>query len=131
MKKYINLSVFYLALGLILGVFFREFTKYNGFTDRTTLSALHGHALILGFIFFLIVLILDKLFEVSKAKAYKGWLIFYNVSLVYMLGTLLFRGILQVTGNDFAGLSHISGLAHAMLGLSLVWFATILYKKVK
>ena len=131
MKKYVNLSIFYLVLGLVFGVFFREFTKFNNFTDRTTLSALHGHALILGFIFFLIVLILDKLFEISKAKAYKGWLIAYNVSLVFMLITLLVRGILQVNGSDFAGLSHIAGLAHTMLGLSFIWFATILYKKVK
>ncbi|MGL5087245.1 MAG: DUF2871 family protein [Clostridium sp.] len=29
MKKYLNLSAFYLALGLISGVFFREFTKEN------------------------------------------------------------------------------------------------------
>ncbi|CUP14718.1 DUF2871 domain-containing protein [Clostridium sp. NSJ-49] len=131
MKKYVNLSIFYLVLGLVFGVFFREFTKLNGFIGITTLSALHGHALILGFIFFLIVLILDKLFEISKAKAYKGWLIAYNVSLVFMLITLLVRGILQVNGSDFAGLSHIAGLAHTMLGLSFIWFATILYKKVK
>lgn len=131
MRKYVNFSVFYLALGLAFGVFFREFTKFNNFTDRTTLSALHGHALILGFIFFLVVLILDKLFEISKAKAYKAWLTLYNVSLVFVLVTLLVRGILQVNGSDFAGLSHIAGLAHAMLGVSLIWFATILYKKIK
>lgn len=131
MKKYLNLSLFYLVLGLGLGVFFREFTKFNNFTDKTTLSALHGHALILGFVFFLVVLILDKVFEISKAKAYKGWLVFYNISLVYMIGTLLFRGILEVTGGEFAGLNHIAGLAHTMLGLALVWFITILYRKIR
>lgn len=131
MRKYINLSVFYLILGLLLGIFYREFTKFNGFTDATALSGLHGHALILGFFFFLIVLILDKIFEISKAKAYNAWIILHNLSLIFMLGTLLARGILEVTGSDFVGLSHIAGLSHAMLGISFVWFATILYKKIK
>lgn len=30
------------------GVFYREFTKLNGFTDFTTLSVVHTHCLILG-----------------------------------------------------------------------------------
>lgn len=131
MKKYINLSAFYLVVGLLSGIFFREFTKANNFTDKTILGGVHGHTLILGFIFFLVVLILDKLFEISNAKAYKGWLTLYNVSLLFMLGTLFVRGILQVKGSDFTGFNHIVGLSHAMLGVSLIWFVIILYKKIK
>ena len=131
MRKYINLSIFYLIVGLLSGIFFREFTKFNNFTGSTTLGAVHGHTLTLGFTFFLIVLVLDKLFEISKAKAYNVWLILYNVSLIFMLITLFVRGILQVKGTDFAGLSHIAGLSHAMFGVSLIWFVIILYKKIK
>lgn len=131
MKKYLNLSVVYLGIGLILGVFFREFTKINGFTDKTILSALHGHALVLGFIFFLIVLILDKLFKISEVKYFTKWIVLYNISLSYVICTLLVRGIGQVLGSDLAGLNHIAGLGHGMLGISLIWFIIILYKRVE
>lgn len=48
-----------------------------------------------------------------------------------MLETLFVRGILQVKGSDFTGFNHIAGLSHAMLGVSLIWFVIILYKKIK
>ena len=31
MKKYFNFATFYLVLGLVMGVFYREFTKFIGF----------------------------------------------------------------------------------------------------
>ncbi|MBB6625672.1 DUF2871 domain-containing protein [Clostridium gasigenes] len=131
MKKYLNLSMFYLVLGLVLGVFYREFTKINGFEGQTVLGAVHSHVLVLGFLFFLIVLLLEKNFKISEVKHFGKWLIFHNVALIYMLSTLVARGILQVTGKDFSGLSHIAGLSHAIFGISLVWFMVILKKSIK
>lgn len=131
MKKYFNLSTFYLVLGLAMGVFFREFTKINGFEGKTILSAVHTHALTLGFMFFILVLLLVKNFNISQNKSFKSWCIFYNVSLVYLLATLTARGILQVLGNDFAGLSHIAGLGHVLISIALVWFVVIVNKVIK
>lgn len=131
MKKYLNLSAFYLALGLILGVFYREFTKINEFEGQTILGATHSHVLVLGFLFFLIVLLLEKSFKISEVKHFVKWLVFHNVSLIYMISTLVARGVMQVLGTDFAGLSHIAGLSHAMLGISLVWFVIIVNKSIK
>lgn len=34
MKKYFNFATFYLVLGLVMGVFYREFTKFNGFEGK-------------------------------------------------------------------------------------------------
>lgn len=130
MKKYINLATFYLVLGLASGVFYREFTKINDFTEVTALGKTHVHILVLGFLFFLIVAILDKVFNISEAKAYTKWLVVYNISLLYTVGTLVARGILEVLGKDFAGLSHIAGLGHALLGMSLIWFVMICRRKV-
>lgn len=130
MKKYLNLSAFYLALGLISGVFYREFTKMNNFEGKTVLGAVHSHALVLGFVFFLLVLILVKTFSISEVKNFSKWVIFHNVALIYMIATLVARGILQVTGGEFAGLSHIAGLGHALLGVSLVWFIVIINKSI-
>ena len=131
MKKLFKISTFYLVLGLILGVFYREFSKLNEFTGVTTLSATHTHALVLGFIFFIIVLLLEKNFFISKIKSFKIWLVTYNVGLIYLLSTLVYRGILQVQGVDFSGLSHIAGLGHAVLGISLIWFVVIVNKAIK
>ena len=131
MQKYFKISTFYLILGLILGVFYREYTKLNNFTGVTNLSATHTHVLILGFMFFIIVLLLEKNFNISSIKGFKSWLITYNVSFIYFIITLVFRGILQVNNNNFVGLSHIAGLAHVILGISLCWFATIVNKALK
>lgn len=48
MKRLMNVSIVYGVLGLIGGVFYREFSKLNGFTGFTTLSVVHTHYLILG-----------------------------------------------------------------------------------
>lgn len=52
MKRLMNASIVYGVLGLIGVVFYREFTKLNGFT---ILSVVHTYYLILGMVFFLIV----------------------------------------------------------------------------
>lgn len=128
MQKYFKISTFYLFLGLALGVFYREFTKMNGYTGNTTLSVLHTHTLVLGFLFFIIVLLLEKNFNISNSKGFKSWLILYNVGLMYLISVLTFRGVLQINGTDFAGLSHIAGLGHAILGISLIWFTVLVNK---
>lgn len=131
MKKYFNFATFYLVLGLVMGVFYREFTKLNGFEGRTVLSVVHTHALTLGFIFFILALLLEKNFGLSKVKHFSKWMILYNVSLIYVLITFIARGIMQVLGTDFAGLSHIAGLGHAFLGIAMIWFVFIVNKSIK
>lgn len=131
MKKYFNFATFYLVLGLAMGVFYREFTKINGFEGKTVLSVVHTHALTLGFIFFILVLLLEKSFQLSKVKHFQKWMIFYNISLIYVLATFAVRGVMQVLGTDFAGLSHIAGLGHAMLGVAMIWFVVIVNKSIK
>ncbi|MGL5149471.1 MAG: DUF2871 domain-containing protein [Clostridium sp.] len=130
MKKIFNFSFIYLCLGLIFGVFYREFTKINGFEGQTVLASVHTHILVLGFVFLLIVLVLEKQFTLTLDKIFHKWFIVYNVSFIYMIGTLVARGTLEVLGKDMAGLSHIAGLGHALLGVSLIWFMIIVKKKV-
>lgn len=38
MKRYMNASLLYAALAMAGGVFYREFTKFNDFTARTSLG---------------------------------------------------------------------------------------------
>ena len=130
MKRLFNLSFFYLILGLALGIFFREFTKLNDFSGATTLNVAHTHTLVLGFIFFLVIVILEKVFTISNIKYFNIWLITYNIGLLSLISTLVARGILEILNKDFAGLPHIAGTSHAILGLSLIWFMIILKKSI-
>ena len=90
-----------------------------------------GPAKNIDFLFFIIVLLLEKNFTISNNKSFNKWIVLYNLGLLYLIITLSIRGILQVIGSDFVGLSHIAGLGHAILGVSLVWFLAIVNKELK
>ncbi len=136
MKKIFNFSIFYLVIGLFGGVFFRELTKAFNYTDYTTLSVVHTHALILGFFFFLIVLLLEKSFNLSKEKTFKPFLVFYNIGLIALIIMMFIRGSLQTmsytlstAGN--ASISGISGLAHIAITIGLILFIVTINKAIK
>lgn len=57
MKRYINYSIIYSFCAIVGAVFYCEFTKFNGFTGKTTLTVVHTHYFLLGMVFFLIVLL--------------------------------------------------------------------------
>ena len=60
MKRYINTALLYAILAMAGGVFYREFTRLNGFTAKTTLSVVHTHYFLLGMVVFLLLLVLEK-----------------------------------------------------------------------
>lgn len=131
MKKFYCLSMFYTIIALIGGVFYREFTKFHQFTDKTTLSIIHTHAFILGTFFFLILLLLEKQFTLTKSKKMKPFLIFYNSGLVLTIFMLLVRGILTVLQTPLsnaltASISGIAGIGHLLLGIGFIYFFLIL-----
>jgi archaellum biogenesis protein FlaJ (TadC family) len=131
MKKLYYSSLFYVIAGLLSGIFYREFTKFSEYTGETVLVAAHTHILVLGFLFFLIVLVLAKQFGVHQRKGFSSWFIVYHISFLAMISTLVARGIMQVNGTDFAGLPHMAGLSHALLGGSLIWFVVMVGKSIK
>ena len=60
MKRYMNAALLYAVLAMAGGVFYREFTKFTGFTAKTTLSVIHTHYFMLGMAVFLLLLLLEK-----------------------------------------------------------------------
>lgn len=85
MKKLINTSFVYFILAMIAGVFYREFTKFYNFTEKTTLSVVHTHLLTLGMFLFLILAALFKdNIKLSDNKKFKRFYIFYNISLPFL-----------------------------------------------
>lgn len=133
MKKMINTSFAYMIAGLGLGVFYREFTKFQGFTGATTLSVLHTHALVLGMIMFLIVALFFTKFNLDEDPKFKKFYLFYNLGLITTLTMLFGRGLTQVLSIEMskglnASISGMSGLAHIIMTIGLMYLFTILKK---
>lgn len=97
MKRYINLSLLYAVLAMVGGVFYREFTKFNGFTGKTSLGVVHTHYFLLGMMFFLLLLLLEKNFAFTGAKTGR-MLVVYQVGLNLTAVMLAVRGVTQVLG---------------------------------
>lgn len=135
MKKVVNLAFFYCILGLVSGVFYREYTKAIGYEGDTTLSVVHTHTLILGMFFFLIVLLVIKQFDVTGYKSFKWFIRMYSVGLPMTLVMLFVRGMMQAnevalsSGADSA-ISGMAGLGHMTMATGMILFFVALRKKV-
>lgn len=113
-----NAFIVYGVLGLIGGVFYCEFTKLNGFTDFTTLSVVHTHYLMLGMVFFLMLVLLENNFHFIDNKVRK-YLIFYHIGLNLTVIMLVVRGVVQVL-SLYVSSAVLFGIAHLILGISMV-----------
>lgn len=124
MKRYINTALLYAILAMVGGVFYREFTKFNGFTAKTTLAVVHTHYFLLGMVFFLVLLVLEKNFLFTNTKTGQV-LVAYHIGLNLTAVMLVVRGIVQVLGITLstganAAISGMAGIGHILLGVSLV-----------
>ncbi|MDY5007456.1 DUF2871 domain-containing protein [Candidatus Allofournierella merdipullorum] len=124
MKRFMNTALLYAILAMVGGVFYREFTKFFGFTAKTTLSVVHVHYFMLGTVFFLLLLLLEKAFAFSGPKTGQV-LAVYHAGLNLTCVMFLVRGVLQVLGTPLfsgmtAAISGIAGIGHILLGVSLV-----------
>lgn len=132
MQKLARASLSYMVIGLISGVYFREMTKLNDFDGWTQLSVVHTHTLILGMFFFLIVLLLEKNFNLTKHKNFKKFYIIYNIGLGVTLLMLLTHGTMTVLGiESSAAISGIAGLGHIILTVGLGFFFQVLLQSIK
>lgn len=124
MKRYLNAVLTYAVLAMAGGVFYREFTKFNGFDGRTALGVVHTHYFMLGMVFFLLLLVLEKTFSFTGAKTGRV-LAVYHVGLNLTAVMLAVRGVTQVLGTELssgmsAAVSGMAGIGHILLGVSLV-----------
>ncbi|TDW89833.1 MULTISPECIES: DUF2871 domain-containing protein [Kribbella] len=123
MRKIYVAAHVYMILGLISGLFYREFTKLNDFTGDSQLSVVHTHILALGMLFFLIVLALEKLFTLTAGKLFTAFFWVYNAGLALTVGLMIVRGSMTVLGHEpGAALDGISGLGHITITLGLIFF---------
>jgi len=122
-------------LGMLLGVFYREFTKINNFTGETVLSGLHTHILVSGLFFFLIVLLLEKSFELTKNKNFNKFMVTYNIGLILSVIMMAIRGCVEVLNLEIStmidySISGIAGLSHIIMTIAYILFFLILLNRI-
>ena len=125
MKRLKNASIVYGVLGLIGGVFYREFIKLNGFSTYTSLSVVHTHYFMLGMMFFLILALLEMNLHFMNDRT-KRYVFFYHLGLNLTVIMLMIRGVIQVvylnslTTALNVVIAGIAGIGHLILGISLI-----------
>lgn len=125
MKKMLNFALGYALAGMAGGVFFREFTKFNGYTGVTTLGKIHTHLFMLGMFMFMIVALFTVQTSLKEQKKFKIFLITYNMGVIVTTSLMLIRGIFQVLGTELskganASISGISGIGHILTSVGIV-----------
>ena len=134
MKKIWNASMLYLLLAMAGGVFYREFSKFHGYTGKTTLAYVHVHFLVLGmFLFLLTALFASQKPELLHNKLFQRFFALYNIALPFMVTTMLVRGPLQVLQTELtkasnAMISGFAGISHILMAVSLVMYLLALKK---
>ena len=136
MKKLINISLTYAVFAMIGGVFYREFTKFNGFTQVTALGKVHTHLFLLGMFMFLITALFTAHLPVMQQKSFKAFLIVYNIGVSLSAVMMVVRGIVQVLNISLssagsAAISGIAGIAHILTGIGIVLLLLSLRKAAK
>lgn len=91
-------------------MFYREFT---------TLSVVHTHCLMVGMVFFLLLVVVEKNFHFIDNKVLK-YLLFYHIGLNLTVVMLTIRGVVQVLSLDVSS-AVLSGIGHLILGISMVF----------
>ncbi|MEG0070593.1 MAG: DUF2871 domain-containing protein [Raoultibacter sp.] len=133
MKKLLNISFIYLIAGAAAGVFFREFTKFNGFEGYSMLGFMHPHLLALGFLVFLVATLFCMQEDFTGDKLFKPFMIIYNIGLIVTEIMFLVRGTTEILNITLpmpdAAISGIAGLGHICIGVGLV-LLVLMFKKI-
>ena len=133
LKKLAICATTWLVIGLLGGVFSREFTKAHDVTAWTQLKVVHTHSLALGFMLTLIVLLLERAFTLSQHHgAFATYFWGFNLGLLLTIAMLVMHGVMQVNGHTEASpaMSGIAGLGHIGLSVGLVGLMVALFKSL-
>lgn len=136
MKKYINTAIIYAVAAMAGGVFYREFTKFNGFKERTALGTVHTHLFLLGMLVFLLVALFSEEGELAKDKLFSVFYCVYNIGVPITAVMMTVRGITQVMelelskGAD-AAISGMAGIGHILTGVGIVLLLIALKRTAK
>lgn len=122
----LGISFINLIMGLIGGVFYREFTKFYDFTGANHLAKIHVHSLVLGFILLVAIYLLVEKLDKGKILEIKKPLYIFQSGFTLTMASMFVYGIYDVVGLgketiNIMAISGISGLGHIILAVGLVW----------
>lgn len=125
MKKYLNISLVYAIAAMAGGVFYREFTKFQGYTGVTALGKVHAHLFLLGMLVFLVAALYAARYDLETVKTFRAFLWTYNLGVPLSAVMLLVRGVTQVMGMNLsaaadASISGIAGIGHILTGTGII-----------
>lgn len=122
------------GLGLLAGLYYRELTRSTGHPSGTQLAVTHTHFLVLGTIFGLVFLLLERQVQLSQGKLFKGFFWTWIAGTAVTVGAQLFKGSLQVLGDaaaDSKAIAGISGMGHITLTVAFILFFLALRSRLK
>jgi hypothetical protein len=121
-SKSFHAAWIYTLLGLLAGLFYREYTRSKDFEGTTQLAVTHTHLLALGMLLFLVVLALTAVLPIAELKVFTLFFWFYNAGLVVTVTMMFVHGIIQVNGDDkdMPAVAGIAGLGHILITVGLV-----------
>ena len=130
MKQYLNYAFGYAIAAMAGGVFYREFTQFNGVT---ALGKVHTHLFLLGMVVFLLVALFADRLKLEEIRQFRVFLCLYNIGVPLTALMLAVRGVLQVLGQApsrglSASISGIAGIGHILTGVGLVLLLLALCK---
>ena len=122
MTKSFHAAWIYATLGLLAGLFYREFTRGKDFEGPTQLSVTHTHLLALGMLMFLVVMALTAVLPIAELTLFNLFFWFYNAGLVVTVTMMFVRGIIQVNEGekDLPAVAGIAGLGHILITVGIV-----------
>ena len=124
----------YMLAGVASGLFYREFTKLNGYPEGMMgqLGVAHTHILTLGMIVLLIVLVLERSFSLSSSRLFRWFFWIYNAGVVISAAGLVWHGMLQVLGEESSKMiAGIAGLGHMLVGAGFVLLLLALLSAIR
>lgn len=135
MKKLYYSTFTYLILALASGLLWREITKILDVSEKTSLSVVHTHLFSVGFMMFLIFMILEKTFDISQSKRFKSFFILYHIGVGLSTLMMLVRGMvsIQVIRGEMtltkaidSSIAGFAGMGHMILTVALIMLMLIL-----
>ena len=98
MKKYLNYALAYAIAAMAGGVFYREFTKLQGYTGVTVLGKVHTHLFLLGMLVCLMVALFAERLDLTGIRTFSLFQWCYHIGVPLNGVMMLVRGITQVLG---------------------------------
>ncbi|MGM9684358.1 MAG: DUF2871 domain-containing protein [Eubacteriales bacterium] len=136
MKRYLNIALIYAIAAMAGGVFYREFTKLNGFDGVSALGKVHTHLFLLGMLVFVVISLFAAHSDPKGMKIFRIFLWVYNIGVPLTALMMAVRGVVQVLDLPLsnaanAAISGTAGIGHIMAGTGIVLLLISLKKNAK